>query len=121
MAETVVLKSLSYQTAGAPLEADTSLDSVHDTGLDTNGVVRERIRIWAYNTTSAERTLQIAVTGSTPQVVVKIRPNSGPVVVLEDVLMPSSTASTTWSIACVADASGVYVSGLVHQYLDQEV
>lgn len=122
MAETVTLEDLSTQPAGQPVLVNVgSLAVVHSTGLDTNGVTRERINITAYNCSTVSRVLTLAISGGAAQIVVALRPQAGPVLVASDILMPASTSLTTWQINAQADGADVFLSGLVYQYKDVEL
>jgi hypothetical protein len=122
MAETVTLEDLSSQPAGQPaLVSSSSLTMIHTTGLDTNGVTRERVTIYAWNSSTATRTLSVAVTGGTAQIVMTLRPQAGPILVAPDLILPASTLLTNREIAAQADGADVYVSGIVYQYKDVEI
>jgi hypothetical protein len=122
MAETVTLEDLSSQPAGQPIGVNSSvLSTVHTTGLDTNGVTRERITLYAWNSSTATRTLSVAVTGGTAQIVMTLRPQAGPILVAPDLILPASTLFTNRDIAALADGADVYMSGLVYQYKDVEI
>jgi hypothetical protein len=122
MAETVTLEDLSSQPAGQPVGVNSSsLTMIHTTGLDTNGVTRERVTIYAWNSSTATRTLSVAVTGGTAQIVMTLRPQAGPILVAPDLILPASTLSTSREIAAQADGADVYVSGIVYQYKDVEI
>jgi hypothetical protein len=122
MAETVTLEDLSSQPAGQPaLVSSSSLTMIHTTGLDTNGVTRERVTIYAWNSSTATRTLSVAVTGGTAQIVMTLRPQAGPILVAPDLILPASTLFTSREIAAQADGADVYVSGIVYQYKDVEI
>jgi hypothetical protein len=94
---------------------------IHTTGLDTNGVTRERVTIYAWNSSTATRTLSVAVTGGTAQIVMTLRPQAGPILVAPDLILPASTLLTNREIAAQADGADVYVSGIVYQYKDVEI
>lgn len=122
MAETVTLEDLSTQPAGQPVSVNVgTLAVVHTTGLDTNGVTRERINLTAYNCATVSRVLTIAISGGAAQIVVALRPQAGPVVVATDIIMPASTIPTNWDISAKADGADVFLSGLVYQYKDVEL